>query len=72
MKRQLEEETNDSRSADSDSDSVTTGTGVEESNVRSDKSKERNRIHSKLTRLRKRSKNDQMKDRLLELQNEVN
>ena len=38
---------------------------------RSIKSKERNRMHSKLTRLRRVSRVNQMKERLLELQTEV-
>ena len=42
-----------------------------ETSGRSSKTKERNRMHSKLTRLRRVSRINQMKQRLLDLQTEV-
>lgn len=82
MKRPLENQDTDdvddsgSQDSDSESESITEmsrdgSKSLREQLGRSLKSKERNRMHSKLTRMRRVSRINQMKERLLELQTEV-
>ena len=82
MKRPIEESENDEDDDDDDFDedepslsgrsNISSANEGEADGEKLDKTKERNRIHSKLTRLRKRSKINGMKDKLKTLQEEVN